>query len=151
MSRTFSLAALLAALLIASPAQAAEREETLEFLRFLVGTWTISNDQGLQIELKVRESEAKSCFIFEAENVTIIHGWNPATNNMKIVSFHKDGSHGVGYASLENETIIGHSDTATPDGQSRSADWTVEPRGDDQFVFKTDFKTGNAELVFDRE
>lgn len=132
---------------VATDAQSAERDESMEFWRFLVGTWTITNDEGEQLKLEIRESDAGSCFIFESESMTIVHGWNPKDNNMRVASFHSNGDHGVGYAYLDDGKIVGHSDTSTMDGTARAADWSVTPRGDDQFVFAL----GDAELVFDRE
>ena len=130
-------------LLNGSPASAAHRDEHLEFWAEFVGDWQLENQS---LELTVTHTKSGACFIFETAPITFVHGWDPAEQKMKTLSFYDNGAHGVGHATIVNGDMVGQSRTVSPDGSSRNATWRITRRSDTQFVFTT----GDASFVFNR-
>ena len=130
-------------LLNGSPASAADRAEHFEYWAGFVGVWQMENES---LDLTITRTDSGACFIFETPSITFVHGWDPAEDKMKTLSFYEDGAHGTGHATIENGDMVGRSATSNPDGTSRDATWRMTKPSDAQLVFTT----GTYRFVFNR-
>lgn len=144
MSRPLVLTITFLVLLIATPAPGADRDEHLEYWSNFVGEWQLENDS---LEMTITRTDGGSCFIFETPTITFVHGWDPAEQRMRVLSFYEDGAHGMGHATIEDDDMVGQSHTVNPDGTTRDATWRITGDSDARF----EFTTGAHRFVFNRQ